>query len=73
MRYAAILVGIVLIALGVWIAMGKLTYSSTETPFKFGQIEVKTKVEKPVPAPLGYAGIVIGGVMLAAGALKKPR
>ena len=32
-----ILIGIVLIALGVWIALGKLTYSSTETPFKLGK------------------------------------
>ncbi|MBS0382137.1 MAG: hypothetical protein JSR56_06870 [Proteobacteria bacterium] len=71
MRIAAILIGIVLLALGVWIALGRLTYSSTETPFKFGNVEVKTTVEKPVPAPIGYAGIVIGGVLLAAGALKK--
>ncbi|HJR11217.1 MAG TPA: hypothetical protein VJ823_07350 [Rhodanobacteraceae bacterium] len=73
MRIAAILVGVVLIALGVWIALGKLTYSSTETPIKFGQIEVKTTVDKPVPAPIGYAGIVVGGVLLAAGVLKKSR
>lgn len=73
MRIAAILVGIVVIALGAWIALGRLTYPSTDTPFKFGQIEVKTTVDKPVPAPLGYAGIVIGGVLLAAGVLKKPR
>ncbi len=73
MRYAAIVVGILLIALGVWIAMGRLTYSSTDTPIKFGSLEVKTTVDKPVPAPVGYAGIVIGGVLLAAGVLKKSR
>lgn len=71
MRIAAILVGIVLIALGVWIALGKLTYSSTETPIKLGQLEVKTTTEKPVPAPIGYAGIVVGGVLIVVGALKK--
>lgn len=72
MRYAAILIGIVLIALGVWIALGKLSYPSHETPFKFGDVEVKTTVDKPVPAPIGYAGIVVGGLLLAAGVLKKP-
>ena len=72
MRYAAILIGIVLIALGVWIALGKLSYPSHETPFKFGDVEVKTTVDKPVPAPIGYAGIV-GGILLAAGVLKKSR
>lgn len=73
MRTATILVGIVLVALGAWIALGRLTYSSTDTPFKFGRFEVKTTVDKPVPAPIGYAGIVVGGVLLAAGVLKKSR
>lgn len=72
MRIAAILVGIVLLAIGVWVAMGKLTYTTTETPIKFGQFEVTTKVQKPVPAPLGYAGIVVGGILIAAGALRRP-
>lgn len=73
MRIVTLIVGILVLALGVWIAMGKLTYSSTETPFKLGQFEVKTTVQKPVPAPIGYAGIVVGGILLAAGALKKSR
>lgn len=73
MRIAAILAGIVLVALGAWIAFGKPTYASTETPIKFGSIEVKTTVQKPVPAPLGYAGIVVGGVLLVAGAWRRPR
>ncbi|TAN02840.1 MAG: hypothetical protein EPN36_15135 [Rhodanobacteraceae bacterium] len=71
MRIGLIIVGIVLLGLGVWIATGKPTYPSTETPIKFGQLEVKTTVQKPVPAPIGYAGIVVGGVLILAGALKK--
>jgi hypothetical protein len=71
MRIASILVGIVLLALGVWIALGNLTYPSTETPFKLGQLEVKTTVDKPVPAPIGYASIALGGALLLVGALKK--
>ncbi|TAN06698.1 MAG: hypothetical protein EPN38_07510 [Rhodanobacteraceae bacterium] len=71
MRIASILVGIVLLALGIWVAFGNVTYPSTETPFRLGQIEVKTTIDKPVPAALGYAGIAIGGVLLLVGALKK--
>lgn len=71
MRIGLIIVGVVLLGLGVWVATGKPTYSSTETPIKFGQLEVKTTVQKPVPAPIGYAGIVVGGVLVLAGALKK--
>lgn len=73
MRIASILIGIILLALGIWVALGNVTYPSTETPIKFGQLEVKTTVDKPVPAPIGYAGIVIGGVLLITGVLKKPR
>lgn len=71
MRIGLIIVGIVLLGLGVWVAMGKLTYASTETPIKLGQLEVKTTTDKPVPAPIGYAGIVVGGVLILAGALRK--
>jgi hypothetical protein len=71
MRIAAILAGVVLIALGAWIAMGRLSYPSTQTPFKFGKYEVQTTVDKPVPAPIGYAVIVIGGALIVAGAMKK--
>lgn len=71
MRIVAIILGILLIALGVWIALGKLSYPSTETPIKFGTFEVQTTVHKPVPLPLGYAGIALGGVLLIVGVLKK--
>lgn len=71
MRIAAIILGILLIALGVWIALGKLTYPSTETPIKFGTFEVQTTVHKPVPLPLGYVSIVLGGVLVVMGVLKK--
>ena len=71
MRIAITLAGIVLLALGVWVALGKPTYPSTDTPIKLGQLEVKTTVDKPIPAPIGYAGIVIGGVLIVAGAMKK--
>lgn len=71
MRSAAIVVGILLIALGAWIALGKLSYPSTETPIKFGSFEVQTTVHKPVPLPLGYAAIALGGILVVVGVLKK--
>lgn len=71
MRSAAIVVGILLIALGAWIALGKLSYPSNETPVKLGTFEVQTTVHKPVPLPLGYASIALGGVLVVVGVLKK--
>lgn len=71
MRAGLIIVGIVLLALGVWVALGNLHYNDTATKAQFGPIKVEATTQKPVPAPLGYAGIVVGGVLILAGALKK--
>jgi uncharacterized membrane protein len=71
MRIAAILVGIVLIALGVWVALGDAHYNDNSTKAQLGPIKVEASTQKQVPAGVGYAGIVIGGVLVAVGALKK--
>ncbi|MDE2496430.1 MAG: hypothetical protein KGK35_01270 [Xanthomonadaceae bacterium] len=71
MRIAAILVGIVLIALGVWVALGDAHYNDTSTQAQIGPIKVEATSRKPVPAGIGYAGIVIGGVLVVVGVLKK--
>ena len=71
MRIAAILVGIVLIALGVWVALGDAHYNDNSTKAQFGPIKVEASTQKQVPAGIGYAGIAIGGVLVVIGALKK--
>ena len=71
MRIAAILVGIVLIALGVWVALGDAHYNDTSTKAQFGPVKIEATSQKPVPAPIGYAGIVIGGIVAVAGIAQK--
>jgi hypothetical protein len=71
MRIALFAAGIILIALGIWVALGKLTYKNTDTAAKFGPVSVQTTTDKVVPAPLGYLGIVVGAGLVIAGALKK--
>jgi hypothetical protein len=71
MRIAAILAGIVLLALGVWVALGNAHYNDSSTKAEFGPVKIEATSRKPVPAPIGYAGIVIGGVLIVAGVLKK--
>ncbi|MGH8214828.1 MAG: hypothetical protein ACREPZ_03940 [Rhodanobacteraceae bacterium] len=73
MRAGLIIVGIVLLGLGVWVAIGNLHYSDTDTKAQLGPVKVEATSQKPVPAPIGYAGIVVGGILIAAGALKKSR
>lgn len=69
MRAALIILGIILLGLGVWVAVGDAHYSDTKA--ELGPIKV-TK-QQPVPAPIGYAGIVVGGILIVVGALKKGR
>ncbi|HJU27461.1 MAG TPA: hypothetical protein VJ722_12355 [Rhodanobacteraceae bacterium] len=71
MRIALIVIGIILLGLGVWVALGDAHYNDTSTKAQLGPLKVEATSQKPVPAPIGYAGIVIGGVLIVAGALKK--
>jgi hypothetical protein len=71
MRTGLIIAGIVLLGLGVWVALGNLHYNDTSTKAQFGPIKVEASEQKPVPAPIGYAGIVVGGLLILGGALKK--
>ncbi|MGH8116472.1 MAG: hypothetical protein ACREP0_01950 [Rhodanobacteraceae bacterium] len=69
MRIAAIVIGVILLGLGVWVALGDAHYNDTSTKAQLGPIKIEASSQKPVPAPIGYAGIVIGGVLIIVGAV----
>jgi hypothetical protein len=71
MRAALIVIGLILVGLGVWVALGRLTYNDKQTKLQVGDFKVQATAEKPVPAPLGYIGIVIGAGLVIAGAVRK--
>lgn len=71
MRIGLIIVGIVLLGLGLWVALGNAHYNHTDTKAQFGAVKIEATTQKAVPAPVGYAGIVIGGALILAGAMKK--
>lgn len=72
MRIGAIVLGIILLALGIWVALGDAHYNDSSTQAQLGPIKVEATTQKQVPVALGYAGIVIGGILIIGGALKKP-
>jgi hypothetical protein len=72
MRAALIVVGIIIAALGVWVALGRFTYDHTETKAQLGPVKVQATEQKTVPIALGYVGIVIGAGLVIAGAVRKP-
>lgn len=71
MRIAIILIGVVLLGLGVWVALGDAHYNDSSTKAQLGPVKIEASSQKQVPAPIGYAGIMIGGVLILVGALKK--
>lgn len=71
MRAGLIIVGIILLGLGIWVVFGNLQYDKTDTVLQVGSAKLEATSKKPVPAPVGYAGIVIGGVLIVAGVMKK--
>ncbi|HET6906718.1 MAG TPA: hypothetical protein VFH52_07210 [Rhodanobacteraceae bacterium] len=71
MRAALIVIGLILVGVGVWVALGRFTYNDTQTKFQVGDFKVQATAEKAVPAPLGYIGIVIGAGLVIAGAARK--
>lgn len=71
MRTGLIIVGIIIAALGLWVALGKLTYNDTETKAQLGPLKVEATAQKTVPAPVGYVGIIVGAGLIVAGALRK--
>nr|ALS91479.1 tripartite tricarboxylate transporter TctB family [uncultured bacterium] len=71
MRAGLIVVGIIIAALGIWVALGKFTYNDNETKAQLGPIKVQASEQKVVPQALGYIGIVVGAGLIIAGAMRK--
>lgn len=71
MRAGLIVVGIIIAALGLWVALGKFMYNDTETKAQIGPVKVQATEQKSVPVALGYLGIVVGAGLIIAGAMRK--
>ena len=71
MRMAMIVVGLLVALGGLWVVFGNGSYQSTETAAKVGPRTLQTTSDKTIPVPIGYGLIVVGGVLLAVGALRK--
>lgn len=67
MRIIAMVIGIILLAAGIWVVAGNGSYPSTDTALKVGDFAVQTTHDKAVPQWAGIAGIVVGGLLLIGG------
>ena len=72
MRTGLIIVGIILIAAGIWVVAGHAFYQETDTWLQIGSTKITATHDKGVPEWIGIAGIVIGA-LLAIGGFRQKR
>jgi drug/metabolite transporter (DMT)-like permease len=63
--------GVILIAAGLFILIKGASYSSEKSVFKIGDVEAKVAQEHSIPPWAGGAALAAGVVLLVAGARKK--
>lgn len=64
---AGIIVGIILIAAGIYVAAGQASYKTNRDVLKIGGLEASVKESHVVPPWAGAVAIVVGGVLVFAG------
>ena len=71
MRIGLIIAGVLIAALGIAAVSGNLHFKQDKEVLRVGDLSAKTEETRGVPQWLGFAGIVIGGILMLGGALNK--
>jgi len=71
MRTTLIVLGLILVAAGVWVLAGQATYQQTDTLVQLGSAKITATHDKAVPTWMGIAGIAVGGLLAIGGFLRK--
>lgn len=71
MRFALIVVGLVLLVAGLWVVFGHASYQDTDTLLQIGSAKITATREKGVPQWIGIAGIVVGALLAVGGFMRK--
>jgi hypothetical protein len=67
-----ILAGLILAGLGLGVLMGKFQYTQNKEVVKIGDVfSAHVQEDKTVPQWAGIVGLVVGGLLLLGGALRK--
>jgi uncharacterized membrane protein len=64
---AALIVGVILIAAGIYVAAGQASYKTDKNVLKIGGLEASVKETHVVPPWTGAIAIVAGGLLVFAG------
>ena len=71
MRAGLIVIGIILLAAGIWVVAGNASYRDTSTVAQIGPAKLTATHDRAVPQWVGIAGIVIGGLLAVGGIARK--
>ena len=71
MRAILIIIGIALLAGGLWIIFGHGSYTETDTVFQLGSAKLTATHNKAIPEWLGIASIVVGALLALGGLFSK--
>ncbi|BFI94934.1 MAG: hypothetical protein RSP_04440 [Rhodanobacter sp.] len=71
MRIALIVVGLALLAAGLWVVFGHGSYSQTSTLVQLGSAKLTATHDEAIPSWVGITGIVVGALLALAGLLRK--
>ena len=71
MRFALIIIGLVLLAAGLWVVFGHGSYQQTDTLVQLGSAKVTATHDRAVPQWVGFAGIAIGAALAIGGFVRK--
>jgi len=71
MRAGLIVIGIILLAAGIWVVAGHASYRDTDTVAQIGPAKLTATHDHAVPQWIGIAGIVIGGLLTIGGIARK--
>jgi len=66
-----IVVGVVLMAVGLYVVAGRATYSSKREVLKIGELKASVDEEHSIPKWTGVLAVAVGAVLLFAGARRK--
>jgi hypothetical protein len=66
-----IVIGIIVLAAGLWVTAGHATYQATDTLLQIGSAKFTATHDKTVPPWIGIAGIVTGALLVLGGLVKK--
>ena len=71
MRAGLIIIGIILLAAGIWIVAGHAFYQDTDTLLQVGSAKITATHDKGIPQWIGIVGIVVGALVAIGGFISK--